>query len=354
MKDILAEQLLANIMNWDSEKLAEERFQIQMFADIKYDNYQKYSQGMKYVESLALWLKCFDNDDRSTLYNFLKENLIYISEKQMRTLVEMSYPFYIEPAILKKSKQICRKANITDATEQEEQYKKLVKKSLFLGLSDGSHIDLFRRANPNLSNEQINVYYDMSQDKFTDMVKEMPESEIVGKGLGNIFLMDDFSGSGISFIRNENGTWKGKIVKLFNRLRTYGLEVTNIDLSLLLYVSTAEALNYINSELIKYKTENNMNAAYSVNAIQIINKPVIQPETILLLEKYYSKYTMATIEDSHYKKGKCEYPFLGFNSCALPLVIYHNTPNNSIPIIWFSNNDEYYGLFPRVTRHKEV
>lgn len=354
MKDILAEQLLAKTMNWNSEKLADERFQIQMFADMKYDNYQKYSQGMKYVESLALWLKCFSVEDRSVLYHYLKENLIYISEKQMRTLVEMSYPFYITTTILKKAMSICQQADIDDAAEQKALYEILIQKSLFLGLSDGSHIDLFRRVNPNLSNEQINVYYDMSKDKFADMIYGMPDSDIIGKGLSNIFLLDDFSGSGISFIRKENGKWKGKIVKLLDRLKDYDVEVSNIDLSLLLYISTTDAVNYINSKLDEYKTENNVKAVYNVEAIQIISKTEIDKEIINLLEKYYNEYKMSTIEDSHYRKGNCKLPFLGFNSCALPLVIYHNTPNNAIPIIWFSNNDGYYGLFPRVTRHKEV
>ena len=354
MKDILAEQLLAKTMNWTSEALADERFQIQMFADIKYDNYQKYSQGMKYVESLALWLECFTKEDRAILYDYFKENLIYISEKQMRALVEMSYPFYIKTAIMKKVMLICQTKNISDTSKRKAIHEIITKKSLFLGLSDGSHIDLFRRANPDLSNEQINVYYDVSKDKFEDMISEMPNSEEIGDGLSNIFLLDDFSGSGISFIRKEEGKWKGKIVKLLDRLKDYAMQVENVDLILLLYISTNEAVCYIEDKLDKYKSENNINAVYAVQAIQIIDKPLMNAEIIELLKKYYNKYKMSIIEDAHYKKGDCSSPYLGFNSCSLPLVIYHNTPNNSVPIIWFSNSDNYYGLFPRVTRHREV
>ena len=355
MNDILAEKLLAKIMEWEPEDLVKERFQVQMFADIKYNNYQQYSQGMRYVESLALWLKCFDKSDRSILYNFLKENLIYISEKQMRTLVEMSYPFYIKTKLLKKASSISKKPTTnTEKMNQDELYNMLVKKSLFLGLSDGSHIDLFRRANTELSNEQICVYYDMSENKFTDMIRSMPNTEIIANGFVNIFLLDDFSGSGISFIRKEAGEWKGKIIKFLDRLKDYGIKTNTIDLLLLLYISTSNALEYIASNLSEYKTENKITAAYNVEAIQIIDKPEIDQKIKDLLKKYYERYKMDIIEDSHYKKGGRDTPFLGFNSGALPLVIYHNTPNNAIPIIWFNNSDNYYGLFPRVTRHKDT
>lgn len=355
MNDILAEKLLAKVMEWEPENLVKERFHVQMFANIKYNNYQQYSQGMRYVESLALWLKCFDQSDRSILYNFLKENLIYISEKQMRTLVEMSYPFYIKTKLLKKASLLSKKSvDNTAEMNQDELCKILVKKSLFLGLSDGSHIDLFRRANTELSNEQICVYYDMSKDKFTDMIRSMPNTEIIANGFVNIFLLDDFSGSGISFIRKEGGKWKGKIIKFLERLEDHGIKTDTIDLLLLLYISTSNALEYINTQLSKYKTEKGITDAYNAEAIQIIDKPKINQEIKDLLKKYYEQYGMNTIEDSHYKKGDYNTPFLGFNAGSLPLVIYHNTPNNAIPIIWFNNSDNYYGLFPRVTRHKDT
>lgn len=226
MKDILAERLLTKILKWESEKLATERFHIQMFADIKYDSYQKYSQGMRYVESLALWLNNFDEADRASLYEFIKTELVYISDLQMRNLVEMVYEFYIKPKMLKKVKMICQNNNIVDDYTRKEIHETLIKKALFLGLSDGSHIDLFRRANPTLSNEQINVYYDVSKSKFDEMLKDMPNSNEFGNGIGCIYLLDDFSGSGISFIRKEGTEWKGKIVKFIKQLRAYNVDIS--------------------------------------------------------------------------------------------------------------------------------
>jgi hypothetical protein len=69
-----------------------------------------------------------------------------------------------------------------------------------------------------------------------------------------------------------------------------------------------------------------------------------------LAEKYFDH----SIVDSHYEKGKHEKPYLGFDECALPLILYHNTPNNTMPILWLPESDQNRrGLFSRVTRHKE-
>ena len=43
---------------------------------------------------------------------------------------------------------------------------------------------------------------------------------------------------------------------------------------------------------------------------------------------------------------------LGFADGRLPLVLSHNTPNNSIYLIWAEDGHKVLGLFPRVSRHK--
>jgi len=59
-----------------------------------------------------------------------------------------------------------------------------------------------------------------------------------------------------------------------------------------------------------------------------------------------------SIMDEHFRKGKHERPYLGFDECGLPLVLSHNTPNNSIPLLWYEEGGHFKGLFPRVSRHR--
>jgi hypothetical protein len=238
----LAEALLGKTMDWSEEILSKERYLVQLFADIKYDGYQQYSQGMKYTESLALWLNNFDISDRNMIYNFIKNNLIFISELQMRNLVELTFPLYINPILINNVKNISKENNIFDMSGRKNIYNCLQNQSLFLGLSDGSHIDIFRRSNQILSNEQINIYYDFSKEKVNEIkrelsakIGELPITPISNDWVKCIFLLDDFSGSGISFIRKEGELWKGKIVKFLTQIREYELPYENINIYIILY-----------------------------------------------------------------------------------------------------------------------
>ena len=54
-----------------------------------------------------------------------------------------------------------------------------------------------------------------------------------------------------------------------------------------------------------------------------------------------------------YDAGDIRY-HLGYKQCALTVVLNHNTPNNSLPIIWQpkrEGSDPLYPLFYRITRH---
>ena len=54
------------------------------------------------------------------------------------------------------------------------------------------------------------------------------------------------------------------------------------------------------------------------------------------------------------EKGGTDDSKYGFAACGLPLVLHHNTPNNSIALLWSYEDAEYRGLFPRIQRHKEA
>jgi hypothetical protein len=67
MRDELAEALLAKVMNWSDEEKARERPVLQDLARYKYDEYQQYAPGRRFIESLALWLRQFETiDERRT------------------------------------------------------------------------------------------------------------------------------------------------------------------------------------------------------------------------------------------------------------------------------------------------
>ena len=60
MRQELAEGLLGQVMNWERARLAEELPLLDRMARFKYDEYQHFAPGRKFVESLGLWLNQFE------------------------------------------------------------------------------------------------------------------------------------------------------------------------------------------------------------------------------------------------------------------------------------------------------
>ena len=57
MKDELAQALLGKVMQWDASSPLQSLEALQSLARFKYDEYQRFQPGRKFVESLAIWLE---------------------------------------------------------------------------------------------------------------------------------------------------------------------------------------------------------------------------------------------------------------------------------------------------------
>ena len=69
-----------------------------------------------------------------------------------------------------------------------------------------------------------------------------------------------------------------------------------------------------------------------------------------LIDRYYDH----SVFDEHFEKGGTEDAKYGYAAGGLPVVLHHNTPNNSIALLWSYDDRDVVGLFPRVQRHKEA
>ena len=79
-----ANQLLASIMKWDAPTLASERAALEFMGSMKYDAYDRYMPGMRFMSSLVQWLNDIEEEDRDEAYKFIKEKLVFISSTQMK------------------------------------------------------------------------------------------------------------------------------------------------------------------------------------------------------------------------------------------------------------------------------
>ena len=67
MKEALAEKLLARVLGWDQEVMSQERPVLLNLAAYKYDEYQQFSAGSRFIESLTLWLNQFKQLSNASL-----------------------------------------------------------------------------------------------------------------------------------------------------------------------------------------------------------------------------------------------------------------------------------------------
>lgn len=76
---------------------------------------------------------------------------------------------------------------------------------------------------------------------------------------------------------------------------------------------------------------------------------------IALARKYYDP----AIETAHTKIGGVERIDLGYGGCALPVVLEHNTPNNSVALLWAESEGQTSPMAPAMRplfrrRHRHV
>lgn len=365
MNNSLAERILVQIMGWDQEQISVERPLIQALGSLKFDEYQQFSTGMRFTESLVNWLNQFQTiEERNIVYNFIKNQLIFVTSEQINHLINICFPERIDIKLTAKAADIMHVPEyLVKKIYTSETYKQVKRKALFLGLSDGAKIDQLRRS-ANLDNEQVFSSYHISDEKIYDLIKELKEALKQDSKFSSIFLIDDFTASGLSYLRVKEG--KGKLlsfIKLIFETKKENetvlsdlIELENLDVHVVFYLATRRALEYLETGIETWKQENNKKFNHSVSAVQVIEDATpsdvkAQTDFINIIQKV--EYFDDSIIDKHYKKGRVERPYLGFDECALPVVLNHNTPNNSIPILWFPADMKIIGLFPRVTRHKE-
>jgi hypothetical protein len=254
MKDENAQALLAKVMGWDSDATIRYVPQLQLLADFKYDQYQRFAPGKRFIESLALWLNQFDESDRQSALDFVLEEVVFFSEQEMSHLVQTAYADNI---VHERIRLISEEQDIPphciSRIIRHDRFKELRIKSLYLGLSDGARTNDLRRASDGeIGNEQIWQAYELGEEKASDMKSALTEaltreefSSQPGK-FNLIWLIDDFSGSGNTYVRYDDGRFKGKIKKVYEQLHSSELvDTSHYEVFLLLYVATRQAIDHI-------------------------------------------------------------------------------------------------------------
>jgi len=369
MNEGIAQQLLATVMGWhkpEQPDLVTQYFpDLQLLANYKYDAYQQFTHGRRFVESLALWLLQFCESDRRIALNLVKNNLVFISDEEFFHLVNIAYPDVIVP---ERIDLVAQENGIASYRVGEivahRRFEELGLKSLYLGLSDGARTSELRRAaGPRIRNDQIWQAYELGEEKGRDLLTALRESLNAAGFTAKeprftlIWLLDDFTASGNTYIRLQDGQFKGKLPRVFDTLHQSGLvDPSHYQVFLLFYVATSQAVDHIQYWSDRFTSDR----GYTPIQIRVIHLLEAQialsaanaPEFQHIIED--PKYYDPEAETKATRVGGTSHVRYGFAACALPVVLWHNTPNNSLYLLWGEESFSFPGLFPRVSRHRDT
>jgi len=366
MQDLNAAGLLAKVMGWQHQDLVQEHVpELQLLAYYKYDDYQRFGPGRRFIESLALWLKRFEPEDRPAALELVENNLVFFSDREISHLVEMAYPdLVVQERLRLVAEEYGLPIHRVGELSRHRRFKELRLKSLYLGLSDGARTNELRRAsNHEINNEQIWQAYELGAQKSGSMLEDLKKSlekanyEAIYPHFNLIWLLDDFSGSGNTYIRynSKEKAYGGKIQKVYDQLHRLKLvDPSHYEVFLVLYIATRQAIDHIEYWSERFTSENGFKPL-QLRVLCPLERELALTESrspsikaLLAKEKYFDD----GVNDDHMKVGGSN-GRLGFADCALPVVLSHNTPNNAIYLLWGPEQYEYSGLFPRIVRHKD-
>ncbi|MEG8221367.1 hypothetical protein [Sphingobium sp. D43FB] len=384
MINTLALNLVADVMDWDNEVATREYGWLRLISAMKYDGYSDFRAGVRFLESLVSWLRHFDKADRPAAYAFVKERLVYISTLEMQRVIETFIPEIVTPYLRRsvaaelgiKPYQVWQSADGTKA------FIRRLRRCLFVGLSDGSRIDVLRRANAGrLSQEQVIPMMNVDDEKWKSLAGDLKEEQGPDARFDDVYLIDDFTASGTTFIRFPDGKPKGKLHKFERIVQDAKARLTADDFPLAdgytlhihHYVSTKQAHDALD-ERVAEANEKLPNKSFGTT---IITEGMLLPGNLRLAKidtetravtltyptdgpivdlcgRYYDDYLSKRLEKHGKEAGLIDMKY-GYADCALPLVLEHNTPNNAIPLLWAETEGQFgvamQPLFFRRDRH---
>lgn len=315
-------------------------------AGYKYDHYELYKPGRRFLPRLISWLEQFSEPERIVMLKMI-ENLIFISEREMQLLSTIMFG--------KIRHELLDEIIIAETLSQFNydaayslHFQRYLDDSIFIGMSDGSKIGYFRRHSQVLPRDSVLEFY---------KVDEWEKKQFEGKRFA--FLIDDFCGSGTTFIREEEKDGRketcGQLQRFVDRWSNY---VPFERIFYCPYIITQRAHSRIydlvggpNKILdlgVRFKILHSMIIPDDYSCVSSSSRIFADSDSQRIrriCDKYYSRFE----EDENIRKGGgCRY---GYGETGLCVVLYHNTPNNCIYLIWNTTKD-WNPLFPRIPKHK--
>lgn len=358
MNPVVATRMLGEATGLSGVGLHDLVEDVRLLAAYKYDAYDGYQPGGQFIESLTRWLLQFQPDERPTALAFVRERVVFISRRELHHLIGSVYRSVIRTAALRKASACTGvPSHRITALAATREFAALHRATLIVGLSDGADLGTLRRLSPALHHDQFLAAPDISDDGLAAMVsallRDLAAADLPAVGcFRSVVLVDDFSATGATLLRREDGCWRGRLTvtnRFLASLVQRGALSREHDVHLVLYVATDRSVERLDSLLSEY------GLPWSVHAVQRIGEEArVTPERRPDMHALCARYADGTsVEYVPSDRGPLAF---GCGGAALSVVLQHNTPDNSISLLWQNRREDrsdrpVIPLFPRHERY---
>ncbi|MCD4663994.1 MAG: hypothetical protein K8R68_01910, partial [Bacteroidales bacterium] len=259
---------------------------------------------------------------------YLLSKFMYFGNIELRELLKSVYrdlfKYPIVESIRKKNKDFININSINNLFDAE------LKKTKFLGMGNpsesGIHLLYYFRQENSLSKEKfINTHEIFNSKLIKDKdengkPREYLKTEIKNQDVNRYIFLDDFCGSGTQAI-----DYSKDIVEKIKKIKP------DIEVNYLVLFSTEHGLNAV-------KTHTKFNNIETIFTLDESFKCFSDNS------RYYSKIINGIEKDFtrkfclSYGRTLFSHP-LGYKDCQLLLGLFHNTPDNTLPIFWSDVNN---------------
>lgn len=289
----------------------------------------------KWKEEIHIeWLNNFVNEDNEVEYNerlnmlYLLSKFMYFGNEELRQLLLSLYRDLVKYPIIEQLRK--KNEDTLDYSFIESEFKKELLETRFLGVGNpsesGVHMLYYFRQECKLSKEyfinsnDIFVTRKNSETQVDGTKREYLESEIGDNNIKRYIFIDDFCGSGSQardYLKStvENLKFK-KNNAIVNYFMLFGTEYG---------ISEVKKLNVFDEVKAVFTIDKSFKT-FSEDSRYFLNTP--DP----IIEKAFSREVASKYGTPLFD------PSLGHGDCQLLLGMFHNTPDNALPIFWSDQN----------------
>lgn len=296
------------------------------------------------------WLANFDNDQERDYALYLLSRLMYFSSSNIRNLLKALYrDLYRYPII-----QEIRKANANTLDEAfiEAEFKKELMHTRFLGVG-----------NPSESGVHL-LYYFRQENRITKRLFVNTDDVIQRHADGSVSLRSDFSDA-TRFVFIDDLCGSGQQATTDTNVRRCVDDIRSLKpdakISYLMLFGMTEGIEVVKGSGLYDYAEAVIELDESYKCFSDVSRyfqdGIHKKDVAEDIAYHYGydiihEYLKLLGYDPKAQDLGAEKNALGFGNCQLLISMHHNTPDNTLPIIWF---DEIEGLWnPIFKRYNKV